>query len=67
VSVGVSLPTFSFFLSSLPGIAVRRNGVAKLAYARASMPKLRSHSASTGAQARHFSMDHRIKSGGDDC
>jgi hypothetical protein len=30
------------------------------------MQKLRCHSASTGVRARHFSMDHRIKSGGDE-
>jgi hypothetical protein len=30
------------------------------------MQKLRWHSASTGAQARRVSMDHRIKPGGDD-
>jgi hypothetical protein len=59
-SVGVSLPIFSFvrsrsfFLSSLPGLT------------RQSMPKLRSLSASTGVRARRVSMDHRIKSGGDD-
>ena len=30
------------------------------------MQKLRWHSASTGIQSRRFSMDHRVKPGGDD-
>jgi hypothetical protein len=44
----------SFSSSSLPGLT------------RQSMQKARLHSASTGALARGVSMDHRIKSGGDD-
>ena len=55
----------SFFPSSLPDIAVRRT-----ASFHSSMPAIHAEAtlanASTGICLLQFSMDHRIKSGGDD-